>query len=60
MYITIVLNFHSAKETEKVHTNISWSNLMMYSGLGCPPLRVLRVTCIVKFWLKLAKTEKCM
>lgn len=75
-YVSSVLNygseiwgFHSGDEIERVHTNFCkrilkvkkcTSNFMVYSELGRLPMSIIRKLRIIKYWLKLIKTENCI
>ena len=75
-YVSSVMNygsevwgFHPGKNIENVHLNFckrtlrvksSTPNYMIYSELGRLPMIAVRKIKVVKFWLKLLKTQNCI
>ena len=75
-YVSSVLNygseiwgFHNAKDIETVHTKYckqilkvkrNTPNFMVYCELGRLPMIVIRKLRIIKYWVKLLKTNNCI
>ena len=68
-YASEVWGFHKGLDVERVHTNFckntlgvkkNTSNKLVYYELGRLPLHLLRKLRILKYWIKLRRTENCI